>query len=205
MPNWCNNIILISGEESNMKPIYEFFTRSESLPDEDHWVMSTFIPEDEEFERIKESGDFLLSPYVTFYGCKWDFRVNECNGNYQPDIIVINPSTAWSPPVAFCQKLSEKFGVIVSVEYYESGNDMAGRFEFSDGEEIEAEEYSYREGMYHLDNETFWVEVESDLEWMACENPLATIDELIGTMYPFITNEKDIESLTEIYNEYKGE
>jgi hypothetical protein len=24
-------------------------------------------------------------------------------------------------------------------------------------------------------------------------------------MYPFITNEKDIESLTEIYNEYKGE
>jgi hypothetical protein len=82
---------------------------------------------------------------------------------------------------------------------------MAGRFEFSDGEEIEAEEYSYREGMYHLDNETFWVEVESDLEWMACENPLATIDELIGTMYPFITNEKDIESLTEIYNEYKGE
>lgn len=204
MPNWCNNIILISGEESNMKPIYDFFVEADKTPNEDHWVMSTFIPEDEDFEQIKESGDFILSPYVTFYGCKWDFQVNECNSDYTPTLITLNPSTAWSPPVGFCERLSKKYGVNVSVEYYESGNDMAGRFEYSDGEEIEAEEYSYREGMFHLDNETFWVEVDSDLEWMVCENPLASIEELIGTMYPFLTSKEDIETLTEIYNEHKG-
>lgn len=205
MPNWCNNFIAISGEESKMKPIYDFFVEADKTPNEDHWVMSTFIPEDEDFEQIKESGDFILSPYVTFYGCKWDFQVNECNSDYTPTLITLNPSTAWSPPVGFCERLSKKYGVNVSVEYYEGGNDMAGRFEYSDGEEIEAEEYSYREGMFHLDNEAFWCEVESDLEWMVCENPLTNIEELIGTMYPFLTDKEDIETLTEIYNECKAE
>ena len=201
MPNWCGNYIKISGEESNMKDIYEFFVRSESLPDEDHWVMSSLIPEDEDFEQIKESGDFILSPYVSFYGCKWDFMVRECNGDYTPTLITISPQTAWSPPLPFCQRLSEKYGVNVIAEYYEGGNDMAGRFEFSDGEEIEAEEYGYAEGLFHLDNETFWVEVESDLEWLLCENPEVTIEDVLGAKYPYLTSEDDIETLTTIYNE----
>jgi len=45
--------------------------------------------------------------------------------------------------------------------------------------------------------------VDSDLEWMFCENPNITLDEVLGTMYPFITDEDDIITLTEIYNDYK--
>lgn len=205
MPNWCNNLIKISGEESDMKPIYEFFVRSEALPEVEMFVMSTLVPEDEEFQQIKESGAFLLSPYSTFWGCKWDFQVNECNGDYTPTSITISPSSAWSPPLPFCQRLSEKYNVDVTIEYYEGGNNFAGYSYYSMGDEIEVEEYEYSEGLYYLDNETFWVELEGDLEWLLCENPEVTIQDIIGSKYPFITNEKDLETLTQLYNEYKGD
>ena len=55
----------------------------------------------------------------------------------------------------------------------------------------------------YLETETFWCEVEGDLEWMFCENPDITLDEVLGQMYPFITDKEDIETLTEIYNEQK--
>lgn len=204
MPNWCNNYIKISGEESNMKPIYDFFTESEKTPEVESFVMSTLVPEDEEFEKIKESGEFLLTPYTEFWGCKWDFSVNESNCDITPTFITLTPATAWSPPEPFCKKLSEKYGVDVEIIYSEGGCDFAGRSEYSNGEMVEDETYSYREGMYYLEPESFWCDVETDLEWMFCENPNVTIDDVLGQMYPFITDKDDINTLTEIYNEQKS-
>ena len=203
MPNWCNNYITISGEESNMKPIYDFFTESEKTPDVNSFVMSTLVPEDDDFQRIKESGEFLLTPYTEFWGCKWDFSVNESNCDITPTFITLSPSTAWSPPEPFCKRLSEKYGVDVEISFSEGGADFAGRSQYSNGEVVEDVTYSYREGMYYLETETFWCEVEGDLEWMFCENPDITLDEVLGQMYPFITDKEDIETLTDIYNEQK--
>ena len=205
MPNWCNNYIQISGEESNMKPIYDFFQDAvNDTSDEDRWVMSTLVPENEEFEKIKASGEYLLSPYVEYYGTKWDFIAKECCGeDFEPTLITISPSTAWSPPEPFCQKLSEKYGVDVEITFFEGGCDFAGKASYSNGEEVESVTYPYREGMYYLDNESFWYDVQSDLEWMFCENPNITIDEVLGQMYPFVTKEADIKAITEIYNEEK--
>ena len=203
MPNWCSNYIKISGEESNMKPIHDFFVEGEKILNEDTFVMSTLVPEDGEFEKIKESGEFLLTPYTEFWGCKWDFTVNESNCDITPTLITLSPSTAWSPPEPFCKRLSEKYGVDVTIIFSECGNDFAGRGSYSNGEEIESVTYTYREGMYYLDNEVFWSDVDSDLEWMFCENPNITLDEVLGSMYPFVTEAEDIETLTEIYNEYK--
>lgn len=204
MPNWCSNYIKISGEESNMKPIHDFFVEGEKILNEDTFVMSTLVPEDEDFEKIKESGEFLLTPYTEFWGCKWDFTVNESNCDITPTLITLSPSTAWSPPEPFCRRLSEKYGVDVEISFSESGSNFAGRSQYSNGEVIEDVTYSYREGLYYLETETFWCEVEGDLEWMFCENPNITFDEVLGQMYPFITNKEDIEALTEIYNEQKS-
>jgi hypothetical protein len=49
----------------------------------------------------------------------------------------------------------------------------------------------------------FWECVTTDLEWMFCENPSITIDEVLGQMYPFITKEEDINDMKEIYNQLK--
>ena len=200
MPNWCSNYIKISGDESNMKPIYDLFNNQEP----ETFIMSTLVPENEEFEEIKRTGNFILSPYVTYYGTKWDFKVTECDTNtLEPTFIEFSVSTAWSPPEPFCKRLSEKYNVDVEVSFSEGGADFTGRSRYSNGEVIEDVTYSYREGMYYLENEVFWSDVDSDLEWMFCENPNITLDEVLGTMYPFITDEDDIKTLTEIYNDYK--
>lgn len=202
MPNWCNNYIQISGEESNMKPIYDLFNNQ--VPEVETLVMSTLVPENEEFEEIKNSGHFLLSPYVTYYGTKWDFNVSECDiNNITPTSIDFSVATAWSPPEPFCKKLSEIYGVDVLITFSEGGCDFAGRSQYYNGEVIEDVTYSYREGMYYLDTESFWMDVVCDLEWMFCENPNITMDEVLGQMYPFITDEDDIKTLTEIYNDNK--
>lgn len=200
MPNWCNNFIEISGEESKMKPICDYFANAK----DDDFVMSYFIPEDEDFNQIKESGEFILSPYVSFYGTKWDFTIADSNFDSSPTRITLSPPTAWSPPEPFCQRLSKKYGVDVSIKFSEGGNDFAGQSEYSNGEEVMSETYSYREGLYYTDNETFWYEVESDIEWLMCENESATLDDVLGSMYPFITDKSDIETLTDIYNEHKS-
>lgn len=199
MPNWCNNFIEISGEESKMKPICDYFANAK----DDDFVMSYLIPEDEDFNQIKESGEFILSPYVSFYGTKWDFTIADSNFDSSPTRITLSPPTAWSPPEPFCQRLSKKYGVDVSIKFSEGGNDFAGQSEYSNGEEVMSETYSYREGLYYTDNETFWYEVESDIEWLMCENESATLDDVLGSMYPFITDKSDIETLTEIYNGHK--
>jgi hypothetical protein len=203
MPNWCNNFILISGEESNMKPIYDLFNRPRT-PEDETWVMSTLVPEDEEFEEIKNTGAFILSPYVSYYGCKWDIQLNGCDmAELEPTAVSFSTPTAWSPPEAFCQRLSKTYGVDVEIQFSEPGNDFAGSATYSNGDEVESVTYPYREGMYYLDNESFWYDVQSDLEWMFCENPSITIDEVLGQMYPFVTKEADIKAITEIYNEEK--
>jgi hypothetical protein len=202
MPNWCNNFIMISGEESNMKPIYDLFNNR--TPEVETFVMTTLVPEDDEFEEIKNSGAFILSPYVSYYGCKWDIQVNECDmAELEPTAVSFSAVTAWSPPEAFCQRLSKIYGVDVTIQCSEPGNDFAGTATYSNGDEVESVTYPYREGMYYLDNETFWCDVQSDLEWMFCENPNITIDEVLGQMYPFVTKEADIKAITEIYNEEK--
>ena len=202
MPNWCNNFIMISGEESNMKPIYDLFNNR--IPQDETLVMTTLVPENEEFHKIEASGKFLLSPYVEYYGCKWDFPLNECDmAKLEPDDVSFANVTAWSPPEAFCQRLSKKYGVDVTVQYSEGGNNFAGTTSYSNGEEIENECYTYREGTYRLEPDYFWECVTTDLEWMFCENPSITIDEVLGQMYPFITKEEDINDMKEIYNQLK--
>lgn len=203
MPNWCNNFIMISGEESNMKPIYDLFN-SPRNPDEETLVMTTLVPENEEFHKIEASGNFLLSPYVEYYGTKWDFPLHECDmAKLEPDDVSFANVTAWSPPEAFCQRLSEKYGVDVTIQYSEGGCDFAGTTTYSNGEETENECYSYREGTYYLERDYFWECVDTDLEWMFCENPSITIDEVLGQMYPFITKEEDKITIAEIYNANK--
>lgn len=203
MPNWCNNFIMISGEESNMKPIYDLFN-SPRNPEVKTWVMSTLVPENEEFEEIKTSGKFLLSPYVEYWGTKWDIQVNECDmAELNPSDVSFSVATAWSPPESFCHKLSKMYGVDVTIQFSEPGNGFAGEGSYSNGEVIESATYPYREGMYVIDRESFWYDVQSDLEWMFCENPSITLDEVLGQMYPFITNADDIKTIEEIYNEQK--
>lgn len=223
MPNWCNNYIVISGTKSNMKPIYDFFHNGQKKvdeyyekkkqyikenPDKTIWdhvegieleeqlVMKTLVPHDEEYERIKESGDFIINPQDRFYGTKWDFDLKESNLNeVTEERITLSPSTAWSPPSEFCQKLTKKYGVHVDITYEEGGAGFVGQEEFEDGEMTGQIFYNnYYEGLYHLENETFWSMVDSELD-----NYDDITEEEFLNKFPFVS-EKDREI---IRNDFK--
>ncbi len=193
MPNWCNNYIVISGTKSNMKPIYDFFHNGqkkvdeyyekkkqyvrenpdktiwdnvESIQLEDQLVMNTLVPYDEDYQRIKESGKFIINPQDSFYGTKWDFDLRESNVNeVTEERITLSPSTAWSPPSEFCQRLTKKYGVHVEINYEEGGVGFVGQEEFENGEMIGQVFYNnYHEGLYRLEKDTFWSMIDSELD-----------------------------------------
>ena len=228
MPNWCNNYIVISGTKSNMKPIYDFFHNGQKKVDdyyekkkqyvkenpgktiwdevegiklEEQLVMNTLVPHDEDYEKIKESGDFLINPQQRFYGTKWDFDLSESSLNdVTEERITLSPSTAWSPPTEFCERLCVKYDVEVVLDYEECGVGFVGRETFNNEGMIEQEFYDdYNEGLYFLDKETFWSVIDSELD----DLDDITEEEFINK-FPFV-DELDKKQLREDYRECKIE
>ena len=228
MPNWCNNFIEISGEKSNMKPIYDFFVTNQKKIDlyyerkrehikqhpelnlwseiegfdlEEVLVMNSLVPHDEEYNQIKESAEYLVHPQQAFYGTKWDFDFETANINeVREDYISLAPSTAWSPPSDFCEKLAKKFNVHIDLQYEEGGVGFVGKEEFTNEGMIGQVFYDdYYEGLYHLDNETFWSMVDSELD----DLDDITEEEFVNK-FPFVS-EKDKERIKQDYKEYKTE
>lgn len=224
MPNWCNNHIVISGEKSNMKPIYDYFNEGQKIIDkyyddckkyreenpdatdngvswEDNLVMNTLVPHDEEYQQIKESGNFLLNPQTRFYGTKWDFDLRESNlYEVSEESISLSPSTAWSPPSEFCERLAKKYNVQVSIQFEEGGVGFVGKELFTSEGMVEQEIYEdYLEGLYVLDNETFWSMVDFELDDLED----LTEEEFLNK-FPFV-KEEDKETLREEYKQFKTE
>ena len=200
MPNWCSNRIQISGTEKNMTPIFDKFMRwfvdGEFSDDTDTLIMNELVPPDEDYNRIKSEGKFILNPQDSFYGSKWDFSPSDLTDTTINLLkISFNVDTAWSPVVPFVQRLSEKYGVNVHIEYSESGCDFYGKAFYMDGEEKYHEQYGYLEGHYHNDPEYFWGEVEFYLEDLTD----TSLETFLG-WFKFV-DENDVQTLTNMYNE----
>ena len=237
MPNWCDNYIIIYGEKENMAPIYKYFTESERViqevnivrkdilasgtstlddvlrdyPYPDNLVMNSLCPRDEEYDKIVKEHDYLLSPQSTFYGTKWDYSIEQANiHSITEQEIIIAPMTAWGPCDRFCQKLSKKYGLDVSIHYDEPGNAIVGRVEYDNGKIIEEERYDgsvgtsddYLRGQYKLDREMFWSRLESTIETYVDRNPDAGAIQFIEEIIPFI-NEEVVMDVEELYNQIK--
>ena len=202
MPNWCNNFITIGGEKEKMKPIYDFFKENENSTDPDCLVMNSLVPHDEEYDAIKESGEYLLNPQVNFYGTKWDFSIMEANiHSINEDCITLAPSTAWSPPSEFCRRLSGKYGICVDISYDEPGVGFVGEEEYSDGELFAQTHYdNYLEGMYKLQPDTFWETAYDNIEYYKNEEELS-FESVRERLLSFVTDEDDVKELETIYNE----
>jgi hypothetical protein len=164
MPNWCYNSISISGEKENISMIAEIIadTNRKNADEKSggHFKNLVGIPRNMSAEAYEKD---WYDTNISYWGTKWD--VEELNEDIEEDYIHLSFDSAWSPPVGFCTLLSKIYDVQVEIFYYEGGCDFCGKAIFKDGEQIEDNCYKYREGMYILDTDIFWSELEGDIEY----------------------------------------
>lgn len=135
MPNWCSNTITISGNDiAKVRHLIENIEQpKESLFEN---TVGTFK------DNYIKDGEFNWYDHnITEYGTKWD--VDYFHFEATDDELTIGLETAWSPPLAYCRHLSERFDITVHISYSEQGCDFAGQSSFTAGEETLSETYSF--------------------------------------------------------------
>lgn len=171
MPNWCSNYITINGDSKTISIITEACQRCEGT---ENRVFQSLI----DIPSHMTSEDYDKDWYdtnVSWFGTKWDIE-------YSPDIFTFDKTeitliceTAWSPPIAFLENLVKQYkGIEAYIFYSEPGVGFAGETKIYRGEDghvfVDDDEYPYLEGIYKLDREMFWSEVESYIDNFECEN-----------------------------------
>lgn len=202
MPNWCNNYIKISGDESTIRTLTSVIKSLKSSDDDNE-------QSDNVFQSLiglpphMTDGDYKEKWYDTnieWFGTKWDISYSEDMFTFDKDEITLSCETAWSPPIPFLENLCKMYKTNAYLFYSEGGVGFAGEtlFNWVDGElDVDDEECGYLEGMYKFSEEEFWSEVEYRTDCIIDEEQ--TLEDFLAE-FPFVTDEDKVE-LTRLYNE----
>jgi len=195
MPNWCNNNITISGDESAIRTITA--------------VLKGLTPQDDVFKSLvglpthltnEQYGKEWYDTNISWFGTKWDISYEESAFNFTKDEISFSCETAWSPPIQFIQNLCEMYKVNANLFYSEGGIGFAGETTFTwvDGElDVYDDECGYLEGIYKYSKEDFWGEVEFGTDSIIDEDQ--SLEDFLSE-FQFVSHE-DKKELTRLYNE----
>lgn len=148
MPNWCNNSVEIYHDDPAMIERVRAAFNGEGLlqefipvPDDLRNTVSGFLGEDKRAEHEAQQAANLekygyndwYSFCVNEWGTKWDIGAD---GNPAQDIpggLMLGFDSAWAPPVAAYEKLTE-MGFRIRAMYYEGGMAFAGIWEGNEDE-----------------------------------------------------------------------
>jgi hypothetical protein len=194
MPNWCSNYITITGDKKSIQLLTRVL---EDIPQEkrsDSIIFETLIGREPEMSDTEYKSGGWYDANISWFGTKWDVSYNECQFQFTEDCIIMSPETAWSPPIGFGVRLHEKYGVNVELQYEEPGCDFCGRTTIENQSVVE-EDFNFLEGKYILDNESFWYEVESDIEYAMDSD--TSVDEFLRR-FDFVS-EEDLEEIRGMY------
>jgi hypothetical protein len=194
MPNWCSNYITITGDKKSIQLLTRVL---EDIPQEkrsDSIIFETLIGREPEMSDTEYKSGGWYDANISWFGTKWDVSYNECQFQFTEDCIIMMPETAWSPPIGFGVRLHEKYGVNVELQYEEPGCDFCGRTTIENQSVVE-EDFNFLEGKYILDNESFWYEVESDIEYAMDSD--TSVDEFLRR-FDFVS-EEDLEEIRGMY------
>lgn len=196
MPNWCSNYITITGTKTAIKKIKKDI---ESIEDsEKSGVFEKLVGIEPTTTQEEYDKGGWYDSNVNYWGTKWDVSVNDCDFVFDDQTIHMNPVTAWSPPIGFCVAFAKKYKVEVSIVYEEPGCDFAGKtLIYKDGEKDE-EDYSYIEGIYYFSNESFWYEIDSDIESYKDDSERKSVEEFVEDRYSFVSKE-DKETILKMF------
>ena len=201
MPNWCSNSIVIEGDKDKIKKIKDVLLSMDKTTTETG-IFEALVGRDENITEDQFQNGGWYDHNINRYGCKWDIGWDDSNVDTDSDdCITMSPQTAWSPPEGFCRLLAEQYGVNVNLEYSEPGCDFAGRLFVTPTGELENETYGFLEGLYFIDEDYFWMEVQNNLEYEFDEDEPRPLEEWLED-FSYVS---DIckQELTELYNEVK--
>jgi hypothetical protein len=215
MPNWCNNSIIINGDEKTISALVRVIEKTKDGEDK---VFQSLIGYPDHMTKADYDKDWY-DTNVNWFGTKWDVSYSDCNMDYDETEIRLSPDTAWSPPIEFLTNLVKQYdGIEAYIFYSEGGIGFSGEtkiYRDEDGHTIvDDSEYPYLEGIYLLDKELFWgSEVDSMIDSARYEmtsddedDEVKTIDEAkiieyVNENFGFVTDE-DKET---IINQFKEE
>jgi len=192
MPNWCSNWIEITGSKESIQKIKETMETIEKSDEPNLFMTLVGVPDGVDYKND------WYDTNINNWGTKWDVTLNECNVDFTDESITMSPETAWAPPISFCKSLAVKYGVEVIITYEESGCDFCGRTTIDSEGNLSEEDYSYIQGKYVFDNESFWSELEAYIDsYLDYETP--TYEDFIED-YDFVSDE-DKEEIKLMYEE----
>jgi hypothetical protein len=203
MPNWCSNSIVITGDKDKIKKINEVLLSMDKTTTESG-IFEALVGRDENITEEQYQNGGWYQHNNDRYGCKWDVSLkNAVIGTDSDDCITMSPQTAWSPPKEFCILLAKQYGVDVTLEYSEPGCDFAGRVDISPDGVEEEENYEYLEGLYFMDEDSFWMEVQSNLEYEFDEEEQRPLEDWLND-FEFVSD-SDKQELIDLYIKAKEE
>jgi len=206
MPNWCSNTITITGDKkiiSGMTRLIESIKKTEG---EEPGVFVTLLGREPGMTQDRYNNSGWYDSNVSYWGTKWDVSYDDCCFTFDEESISLHPETAWSPPIEFCKSMVKEYKSIkIHIFYSEGGNDFCGQCDIYLDEEgivcCDEEDYGYSEGLYRLDIDGFWGEVESMVDSYCCEEDNSA-EEFVEDHYSYVSEEHKKE-IIEMFNELK--
>lgn len=173
MPNWCNNTLELAHEDPAMlerarvafnegKLCNEFVPVPESLH-----IVAGCVGDPDEQKKLEEdtARNREVHGYGNWYdycvnewGTKWDVGGDGMTAEMENGQLVMSFDSAWSPPVAFYEKMLD-LGFEVRAYYYEGGMNFAGVWDNGDDDfyELEGSSEAVREQIPEVLDEMFCI------------------------------------------------
>lgn len=205
MPNWCSNTITITGDRKIISGITKLIESIKKTEGQEPGVFNTLVGREPGITQEKYNNGGWYDSNRNHWGTKWDVSYDDCCFTFDEESITFHPQTAWSPPVEFCKKMVMEYKRIkINIFYSECGDDFCGQCDIYLDEDgilyCDEEDYGYAEGMYHLDIDGFWGEVESVIDSYVSEEEPTSPEEFVEEHFPYVSKEHK-EEIIEMYNE----
>jgi len=202
MPNWCYNHLTITGDKENLDRIKFHLEDIENKDNVSPGIFMALVGRDQSLELNEYEKGGWYDSNVSYWGTKWDVSYNESGVDYSDDTITMSFQSAWSPPIPFIQHLGRLFNVECELYYEEPGCDFCGKSYFNNQDGLMEDDYTYNEGRFVFDKENFFESIDGEIDYLF-ENDDDVTFESVKELFPFITGEKDLKVLEEIFNEVK--
>lgn len=144
MPNWCENLLNVSGLTKDIEGFLEVLRGA----DPDSYDPNARLQFQKLYPLPKEEKDNWYDWCVNHWGTKWDIDPQEPVSQWEGDnfsTVYYDFVTAWAPPIEFIKKIASDFPELTfKISYYESGMAFAGYYETCEKDEVEEDEqYSF--------------------------------------------------------------